>query len=105
MNASIFWSDPQHPDVPTATWNGAGQALKKMNWVENGVVKNLAYSRFWAKEKGVDPVPFPQNGIMAGGDASLEDLIKDTKKGILVTRLWYIRGVDPQYLTLYWLNS
>lgn len=93
-----IYSDPQHPDVPTSTWNGAGQSLKKMNWVENGVVKNLAYSRYWAKEKGVDAVPFPSNGIMQGGDASLEDLIKDTKKGILVTRLWYIRSVDPQTL-------
>ncbi len=93
-----IWSDPLHPDVPTATWNGGGQSLKKMNWVENGVVKNLAYSRYWAKEKGVDPVPFAQGGIMGGGDASLEDLIKSTKKGVLVTRLWYIRGVDPQTL-------
>lgn len=93
-----IWSDPLHPEVPTATWNGAGESLKKMNWIENGVVKNLAYSRYWAEQKGVEPVPFPSNGIMAGGDASLEDLIKDTKKGILVTRLWYIRGVDPQTL-------
>ncbi len=92
------WSDPRHPDVPTATWNGSGQPLKKMNWIENGVVKNLAYGRYWAEKKGVDSVPFPPNGIMAGGDASLEDLIKSTKKGILVTRLWYIRGVDPQTL-------
>jgi len=93
-----IWSDPLHPDVPTTTWNGGGQSLKKMNWVENGVVKNLAYSRYWAKEKGVDPVPFAQSGIMGGGDASLEDLIKSTKKGVLVTRLWYIRSVDPQTL-------
>ncbi|MCB0463138.1 MAG: TldD/PmbA family protein [Flavobacteriaceae bacterium] len=93
-----IWSDPLHPDVPTATWNGAGQALKKMSWIENGVVKNLAYDRFWAKEKGVEAVPGPSNFIMEGGTASLEDLIKDTKKGILVTRLWYIRGVDPQTL-------
>ncbi len=35
---------------------------------------------------------------MEGGDASLEDLIKDTKNGILVTRTWYIRTVDPQTL-------
>ena len=93
-----IWSDPLNSEVPTATWNGSGQPLKKMKWVENGVVKNLAYSRFWAKKKGVEPVPFPQNGIMEGGDASLEDLIKSTKKGILVTRLWYIRNVDPQTL-------
>lgn len=93
-----LWSDPLHPDVPTPTWNGQGQPLKKMKWIENGVVKNLAYSRYWAKQKGVDPVPFPSNAIMDGGDASLEDLIKSTRKGILVTRLWYIRGVDPQTL-------
>ena len=84
--------------MPSAPWAGDGQARKKMNWLENGVVKNLFYSRYWAKEKGVDPVPFPSNGVMDGGDASLEDLIKDTKKGILVTRLWYIRTVDPQTL-------
>jgi predicted Zn-dependent protease len=92
------YSDPLHPDVPTATWSGSGQPLKKTTWVENGVVKNLSYGRYWAKQKGVDPVPFPSNAIMEGGDASLEDLIKSTKKGILVTRLWYIRGVDPQTL-------
>ena len=93
-----LWSDPLHPEVPTSTWNGGGQALNKTTWIENGVVKNLAYDRFWAKEQGVEPVPFPNNIIMAGGDASLEDLIKGTKKGILVTRLWYIRTVDPQTL-------
>ena len=92
------YSDPLHPEVPTSTWNSEGHPLKKTVWLEKGVVKNLAYSRFWAKEKGVDSVPFPPNGIMQGGDASLEDLIKSTKKGILVTRLWYIRSVDPQTL-------
>jgi predicted Zn-dependent protease len=93
-----IWSDPLNAEVPTSTWNGEGQPLKKTSWIENGAVKNLAYDRFWAKEKGVDPVPFPSNVIMAGGDASLEELIKSTKKGILVTRLWYIRSVDPQTL-------
>jgi predicted Zn-dependent protease len=72
--------------------------LKKMKWIENGVVKNLAYSRYWAEQKGVDPVPYPSNFIMEGGDASREELIKSTKRGILVTRLWYIRSVDPQTL-------
>ncbi|MEE1964283.1 TldD/PmbA family protein [Allomuricauda taeanensis] len=93
-----IWSDPLHPDVPTSTWNGEGMPLKKTSWIENGVVKNLAYSRYWAEQKGVDPMPFPSNAIMAGGDESLEDMIKGTKKGILVTRFWYIRSVDPQTL-------
>ena len=93
-----LWSDPLHPDVPTSTWNGAGQPLKKTSWIENGVVKNLAYDRYWAEQKGVEPVPFPSNAIMEGGDESVEDMIKGTKKGILVTRFWYIRSVDPQTL-------
>ena len=93
-----IWSDPLHPDVPTSTWNGEGIPLKKMKWIENGVVKNLGYSRYWAEKQGVEAVPSPRNFIMEGGSASLEDLIKDTKKGILVTRFWYIRSVDPQTL-------
>ncbi|WP_108244353.1 TldD/PmbA family protein [Muricauda brasiliensis] len=93
-----IWSDPLNPDVPTSTWNGAGQPLKKTSWIENGVVKNLAYDRYWAEQKGVEPVPFPSNAIMEGGDESFEDMIKGTKKGILVTRFWYIRSVDPQTL-------
>ncbi|WP_339840100.1 TldD/PmbA family protein [uncultured Maribacter sp.] len=93
-----IYSDPLNAEVPTSTWNQEGQPIKKITWLENGMVKNLAYDRFWAKEKGVDPVPFPSNVIMAGGDQSLEELIKGTKKGILVTRLWYIRSVDPQTL-------
>lgn len=93
-----IYSDPLHPDVPTSTWNGEGQPLKKMSWIENGAVKNLAYSRYWAGQKEVEPVPFPGNFIMEGGDASLDELIKGTKKGLLVTRFWYIRSVDPQTL-------
>ncbi len=93
-----IWSDPLNKEVPTSTWNGEGQPLKKTSWIENGVVKNLAYSRYWAEQKGVEAVPFPSNFIMEGGSASLEELIKGTKKGILVTRLWYIRSVDPQTL-------
>ncbi len=93
-----IYSDPMDPRVPVSTWTGDGQRREKTMWIENGVVKNLAYSRYWAKEKGVDPLPGPANGIMIGTDASVADLIRDTRRGILVTRLWYIRGVDPQTL-------
>ncbi len=93
-----IYSDPQHPDVPAQTWSPDGRAQEKIVWIEKGVVKNLFYSRYWAEKKNVKAVPFPTNFIMQGSDASLEDLIKDTKRGILVTRLWYIREVDPQTL-------
>ena len=95
-----IYSDPFNAELPTSTWSGDGRAQEKVNWIENGVIKNLFYSRYWAQKKGVKSVPTPEAVIMAGTDQSLEDLIKSTEKGILVTRLWYIRSVDPQTVLL-----
>lgn len=93
-----IYTDPFNADVPASPWTGDGQARKKMDIISGGVVKNMFYDRYWASQKNVAPVPFPGNIIMEGGSASLDDMIKDTKKGILVTRFWYIRSVDPQTL-------
>lgn len=95
-----IYSDPFNPDLPGATWGGDGLPREKTMWIDKGVVKNLSYSRYWAQKKGVAPVPGPSNIIMDGGDATLEELIKSTERGILVSRLWYIRMVDPQSLLL-----
>lgn len=95
-----IYSDPTHPELPTATWSGDGRPVERVNWIENGVVKNLYASRYWAENKGAKSIPMPNNAIMEGGKASLEEMIKNTKRGILVTRLWYIRSVDPQTLLL-----
>jgi predicted Zn-dependent protease len=95
-----IYSDPFHAELPSATWNREGQLLTKRNWIEKGVVKNLSYSRYWASKKNVEAVPGPGNIIMEGGTESLEDMIKSTEKGVLVSRLWYIRMVDPQTLLL-----
>jgi predicted Zn-dependent protease len=62
------------------------------------VVKNLYTSRFWAQKENISDIPPPDNFIMEGGTQSVEDMIKSTPRGILVTRLWYIRPVDPQTL-------
>ena len=91
-------SDPGHPDVPSAPWAGDGRAVDPTTWIDKGVVKQLFYSRYWAAQKGVAAVPAPANIIMAGGTGSLEDLIRDTRRGVLLTRTWYIRTVDPQTL-------
>ncbi len=100
-----IYSDPMNADLPGSTWSGDGLPIEKTIWVENGVVKNLACSRYWAQKKGINPLPGPGGGrfggggmIMTGGTASTEDLIKKTEKGILVTRFWYIRMVDQQTL-------
>lgn len=92
------YSDPTNAEVPSAPFSGDGRPQQKVVWVDKGVVKNLYNSRFWASNKGAVSVPPPSNIIMEGGNQSLEDMIKSTKRGILVTRLWYIRSVDPQTL-------
>ena len=93
-----IYTDPWNDEVPASPWTGDGQARKKMDLIKNGVVANLAYDRYWASQKNVAATPNAGNAIMEGGTASLEDMIKDTKKGVLVTRFWYIRPVDPQTL-------
>lgn len=93
-----IYSDPQDPRLPNSVWAGDGRPQEKVSWIEKGVLKNLQYSRYWAQKKGVKAIPSPGSVIMEGGDASLEELIKGTEKGILVTRMWYIRPVDPQTL-------
>lgn len=103
-----IYSDPQNLEIPGSPFGGGGgrfgggggdgRVQEKVVWVENGVVKNMYYSRYWAEKKGVKAIPPPSGFIFAGGTESLADLIKGTEKGILVTRLWYIRAVDPQTL-------
>ncbi|GAA4470898.1 TldD/PmbA family protein [Nibrella saemangeumensis] len=102
-----IYSDPMNAELPGTPFGGGGgrfgggadgRPQEKVVWVENGVVKNMFYSRFWAEKKGVKAVPPPSGIIMQGGTQSLADLIKSTQKGILVTRFWYIRAVDPQTL-------
>ena len=95
-----IWSDPQDKDVPASPWIGDGRPTARTMWIDKGVVANLYYSRYWAEKQKKPATPFPTNMIMAGGDASVADMIKDVARGILVTRFWYIRFVDPQTLLL-----
>ncbi len=93
-----IYSDPTNLEVPNGAFIGDGRPQEKVTWIEKGVVKNMPYSRYWADKKGVKATPPGGNFIMEGGTQSLADMIKSTEKGILVTRLWYIRPVDPQTL-------
>jgi predicted Zn-dependent protease len=95
-----IYSDPTFPENPAFPVGEDGLPLKKTVWVEKGVVKNLIYTRFWAEKKGREPVPFPPNIIMEGANHTLEDVVKSTKKGILVSRFWYIRDLNPMILLL-----
>jgi len=95
------WADPWNPDVPVAPWDGrTGLARQRTDIIKNGRIASLDYSRYWAQKKGVAATAGHGNMIMAGGSKSLEELIASTKKGVVVTRTWYIRMVDPQSLLL-----
>jgi predicted Zn-dependent protease len=68
--------------------------------IENGKVANLSYSRYWAQKQGKTANAQPGNLLMSGGSKSIAELVRGTEKGILVTRTWYIRMVDPQTVLL-----
>jgi predicted Zn-dependent protease len=91
-----IFSDPQDPQLRGQPFDGQGLPLARQVWVENGVLKQLFYSRFWAQKQGKTATGGPSTFKMTGGTTSIEDMIKSTDRGILVTRLWYLRSVDPR---------
>jgi predicted Zn-dependent protease len=93
-----IYSDPAHPLAPALPFDGQGLPLKRIDWIDKGVLKNLSYSRYWAQKQAKEPTPNPGNLIMDGGTATMEELIKGVERGVLVTRFWYIRSLDPQTL-------
>ena len=95
-----LYSDPWDVTVGVLPWDDDGVPRARTPVVTKGVVDYLQYSRYWAKLKGKPEVGAPGNLIMAGGDKSTMDLVKTTQKGVLVTRTWYIRMVDPQTVLL-----
>lgn len=91
-------SDPFNPKLSSSPWSGSLLPNEKITWIENGVVKNLFYDRFWAQKAGKTPTPYPNNLVLDGQNHSLDDLIKAADKALLVTRFWYMRVLQPQTL-------
>jgi predicted Zn-dependent protease len=91
-----LFSDPGDPQLLGQPWTGEGLPLGREVWIENGVLKQLNYSRFWAQKKNTRPNGGLGSVKMVGGDATTEQMIASTPRGILVTRLWYLRQVDPR---------
>jgi predicted Zn-dependent protease len=89
-------ADPFDPMILSQPWDGDGLPLGRQVFVDKGVLKELYYSRFWAKKQGKQPTGAPTSFIMTGGTESIDDMIKSTPRGVLVTRLWYLREVDPR---------
>ena len=80
-----------------------GLPVSETSWIESGVLKHLDYDRFTARQHGVVNIPTLESPCLAGDDSScadVNDLIRQTARGILVTNFWYIRPVNPTDLTL-----
>jgi PmbA protein len=101
-----LWDDVYHPLQAGAPYDGEGFPRQKVLLVDRGVPKNLVYARATAKKMKTKPTGHgfalpneygeaPMNLVFGGGDNSVDDMIRSTERGILVTRLWYIREVDP----------
>jgi predicted Zn-dependent protease len=104
-NISIT-DDVYHPLQLGAPFDGEGIPRQRVALVEKGVPRNLVYSRATAKKAGKKPTGHgfglpneygeaPMNLVFGGGNCSVEEMIASTDRGLLVTRVWYIREVDP----------
>ena len=95
-------SDPWKVELPGSESAQAGLPAQVVYLVRNGVLENLTYSRFWAQQKSKQPTPGPVNTIMESSapPTSAEEMIRATPRGLLVSRFWYIRSVDPRTQTL-----
>lgn len=91
-----IYSDPSDAQLLAQPFDGEGFPIARQVWIENGILKQLQYSRFWAKKQNKPPTGGATSLKMAGGSATMDEMIRSTDRGILVTRLWYLREVDPR---------
>lgn len=94
----VITSDPASSVAPGFAVHASGLPNDPMTWVDDGAIKTLSRGRYWAQKTGKPPVPGPGFYAMRGGTDAVADMIRDVKRGVLVTRLWYVRMVDPRTL-------
>ena len=66
--------------------------------IKDGIPQTLSYSRYWAQQQDKQPTGAMYPIVMTGSEQSLSDLIAQTERGILVSRAWYVRYVNPRTL-------
>ncbi len=115
-----IWDDAYHPLQSGPAFDGEGMRRQRVHLVEKGVARSLVYARGTAakiknsewrdkvgpialtghgfplpNEYGEAPMNIVFGASPAGSSKTLEEMIASTDRGVLVTRLWYIREVDP----------
>ena len=93
-----LYSDPADKTLLGQPFDNEGLPIKRTVWIEKGVLKNLAYTRFWAQKQGKQPTGAPLAGGLAlvGGTKTTEELIAGCERGILVTHFFYIRALEAR---------
>ncbi len=93
-----IYSDPWNAELPGSQSAQGGIPAERIVMVNKGVLETLTYNRFWAKQKDKAPTPGPVNTIFesSGPASTLDQMIKATDRGILVSRFWYIRTTDQR---------
>ncbi len=94
---------PNHPDLLGYGFTSEGLPSRESTWIDAGVLTQLSYDRFTAQQRGLEQIPTLESPVLTGGGAvggRVEDLVRTTERGILVTNFWYIRTVNPTDLTL-----
>jgi predicted Zn-dependent protease len=97
-----LYSDPMHPELPAVPSTAEGIPATRLSLVRAGVLENLEYSRFWAQERKREPTPGPVNYILESSQPgiSTDEMIKGMDRGLLISRFWYVRLVDPRTIVL-----
>jgi len=103
--------DPFHKDIFPMPFDFEGQPKKKLTFIEQGILKNIAYDSYYAvryNKKNTGHAlpapntmgPIPLHMYIAPGKKSREKMIENVKKGLLVTRFWYVRVLNPKILNV-----
>ena len=97
-----LYSDPMHGDMPAAPSTNEGVPATRLSLITGGTLESLEYSRFWAREQKREPSPGPVNYILesTAPPVPFDTMIAGMERGLLISRFWYVRLVDPRTIML-----
>ncbi len=98
--------DPFDPDFASPLIDYEGTPRKKVQLIENGIAKGVVYNSYYANLLNTQSTgsalapdnsygPYPKNMVVAAGDSSIPEMIKNTEKGVYITHFWYLNFLNP----------
>ncbi|MGK7936091.1 MAG: TldD/PmbA family protein [Xenococcaceae cyanobacterium] len=90
--------NPTHPLLQSGRFFGDGLRNNYLEVIKDGIPQTLSYSRYWAREQGKEATGSMYPIVMEGAEQTIADLISQTERGILVSRAWYVRYINPRTL-------